>query len=50
MTPALLQHLRDIGIAPPPPVAACYAPPTPVAACYAPPQWKPSHPGEDPPF
>jgi hypothetical protein len=40
MTPALLQHLREMGIALPPPVAACYAPP----------QWKPTHPGEDPPF
>lgn len=43
MTPALLQHLRDMGIVPQPE-------PQPVAACYAPPQWKPSHPGEDPPF
>lgn len=43
MTPALVQHLRDMGIEPPPQ-------PKPVAACYAPPQWKPSYLGEDPPF
>ena len=41
MTPALLQHLLDMGIEPPP---------QPMAACYAPPQWKPSYPGEECPF
>ena len=45
MTPALLQHLRDMGIEPPPKPQ-----PQPIAACHAPPQWKPSYPGEECPF
>lgn len=40
------EHLDLLGIIPrqaPPPEP-------PKAACYAPPQWKPSYPGEQPPF
>ena len=42
----LADHLDLLGIIPrqePPPEQ-------PKAACYAPPQWKPKHPGDEPPF
>ena len=39
----LAEHLNLLG------VIARPAPPLPPAA-YAPPQWKPTHPGEQPPF
>lgn len=43
------EHLDLLGIIPrqaPPPEP----PEPPKAACYAPPQWRPSYPGEQPPF
>ena len=42
----LAEHLDLLGVIPrqaPPPEP-------PKAACFAPPQWKPTYPGEDPPF
>ncbi|UOF80328.1 hypothetical protein [Caudoviricetes sp.] len=39
----LERHLIELGI-----IAKPTAPAVP--ACYAPPQWKPSYPGEQPPF
>ena len=40
----LADHLDLLGIIP------RQAPPKPAPAAYAPPQWKPTYPGEQPPF
>jgi len=44
MSPEMERALAEIGV-----ISSQPAPP-PIAACYAPPQWKPTQPGEDPPF
>ena len=42
----LAEHLDLLGIIP----RKAPPKPAPQAACYAPPQWKPTYPGEQPPF
>lgn len=39
----LAEHLDLLGVIP-------RQPPPPRPACFAPPQWKPTYPGEEPPF